>query len=213
MSGDGAGPDRDRGAGRRRDDHPGGEPPAARDPERDTSRQEVGAPDSEGRPPGPAGRPQPAGRVPQRLPRRGAVPWEAQLFARMAAFGIVVGAGYWFLTYETAGSVLLFTFGVASAVAGIAIFAGSVRARRHGAADGRAIAAAAESELEPVPGPNYAPFLLATGLGLVALGTVLGPWLMIAGLLVVLAAAWSWLGAAMDETDDARGLMRSRPED
>ena len=50
------------------------------------------------------------------------------------------------------------------------------------------------------------------GLGLVALGGVLGPWLLIAGLLVVVAAAWGWLGAAMHETDDARGIARPDPD-
>jgi len=183
------------------------------DARRDTSRQEVGAPDRGGRPPGPRGAPQPAGRVPQRLPDRGSIPWEAQLFLRTAAFGLVVGAVYWFLTYETAGSVLLFTFGVASAIAAIAIFAGSRRARRHGAETGAAVAAAAQDDVEPVPRPNANPLLLAMGLGLVLLGTVLGPWLLIAGLLVVVAAAWGWLNSAMDETDDARGVPRSELPD
>src|SRR5437868_10780580 len=50
---------------------------------------------------------------------------EARLFGRMAIFGIGVGALYWFLTYEPAGSVILTTFGVASGIAAIAIFVGS----------------------------------------------------------------------------------------
>ena len=153
------------------------------------------------------------GRVPERLPRRGSVPWEAQLFARMAVFGLVVGVVYWFLTYETAGSVLLVTFGGASAIAAIAIFAGSVRARRHSSDADVATVAASAGDVEPVPQPNVTPLLLAVGLGLVLLGTVLGPWLLIAGLLVVVVAARSWLGAAMDETDDARGILRSRRPD
>jgi hypothetical protein len=128
-------------------------------------------------------------------------------------FGLVVGAVYWFLTYETAGSILLFTFGVASAIAAIAIFAGSRRARRHGAESGAPVAAATHSDVEPVPNPNANPLLLAIGLGLVLLGTVLGPWLLIAGLLVVVAAAWGWLHSAMDETDEARGIPRSQPPD
>ena len=179
-----------------------------RDPERDTSRHEVAAPDRGDRSPGAPAVPRPAGRVPQRLPSRGSVPWEAQLFARMAAFGIVVGVAYWFLTYETAGSVLLFTFGFASGIAALAIFAGSLRARRHGTGE-RAVAAAPASDVEPVPRPTFGPLLLAVGLGLVVLGTVLGPWLLIAGLLVVISATKGWLGAAMDETDEARGILRS----
>ena len=67
--------------------------------------------------------------------------------------------------------------------------------------------------MEPFPHPSANPLLLAIGLGLVLLGTVLGPWLLIAGLLVVIAAAWGWLHTAMDETDDARGIPRSEPPD
>jgi len=59
---------------------------------------------------------------------------EVTLFARMASFGLIVGAVYWFLTYEVAGTVLLSTFGFASAIAAIAVFVGSRRLRRAGTA-------------------------------------------------------------------------------
>ena len=155
------------------------------------------------------------GRGLQRLAGRGSVPWEAQLFARMAVFGVGLGVAYWFLTYETAGSVLLTTFGGASGITAVAIVVGWLRARRSGGqTDGGARAVGGSSkDNEPVPRPNATPLVLAVGLGLVLLGTVLGPWLLIAGLLVVVAAARSWLGAAMDETDEARGIVRSRGPD
>ena len=167
--------------------------------------------DRDGRVPDPAGDP----RGLQRPAGRGSVPWEAQLFARMAVFGVGLGVVYWFLTYETAGSVLLTTFGGASGIAAAAIVAGWLRAgRRAGQTDAAEGAVGGSSkDVEPVPRPNATPLLLAVGLGLVVLGTVLGPWLLIAGLLVVVAAARSWLGAAMDETDEARGIVRSRGPD
>lgn len=137
---------------------------------------------------------------------------EARLFGRMAAFGIVVGIAYWFLTYETAGSVMLTTFGIASGIAALAIFLGSRgrRGRTPPAADGPIGATHAGVE-EPVPRPGWAPIGLAIGLGGVALAGPFGPWLAIAGLVLALRSAKVWLDQAMRETDEARGLRR--PED
>ena len=42
---------------------------------------------------------------------------EVLFFARIAAFGLIVGAVYWFVAYEPAGTVMLLGFGVASSVA------------------------------------------------------------------------------------------------
>jgi hypothetical protein len=122
----------------------------------------------------------------------------------MAAFGLVVGAVYWFLTYETAGSVLLFTFGIASGVAGVAIFLGS-RRRPSDDEQARAAVAATTVSVEPVPQPGWAPLLVAVGLGAVALGGALGPWLMIAGLLLTVRSAWGWLHAAVEEARPSMG--------
>ena len=170
---------------------------------RDTDRNEVGAPDDGARAPAPSGTEQDRGRVPQDPPRS-RVPYEAQVFGRMAAFGLVVGAVYWFLTYETAGSVLLFTFGIASTLAAIAIFLGS-RGRPSVEEQARAAATAATVSMEPVPEPGWAPLLLALGLGAVALGGALGPWLTIAGLLLTVRAAWGWLHAAVEEARPSMG--------
>jgi hypothetical protein len=127
----------------------------------------------------------------------------------MATFGLVVGAIYWFLTYEVAGTVLLTTFGFASGLAGVAVFIGTRRLGRGTAADkteGGEVAVA-DAATEPVPRPGWAPLGIAVGLGGVALGAAFGPWLAIAGALLAIRSAKGWLDAAVRETDAARGRV------
>jgi hypothetical protein len=135
---------------------------------------------------------------------------EAKLFGRMAMFGIGVGAAYWFLTYEPAGSMMLTTFGVASGIAAVAIFVGSRRQPKvdRPAADGP-VGVTLDGPAEPVPEPGWAPLGIAIGLGGVALAGPFGPWLAIAGLFLAVRSAKTWLDAAVRETDAARG--RERP--
>jgi hypothetical protein len=140
---------------------------------------------------------------------------EVTLFARMATFGIVVGAVYWFLTYEVAGTVLLSAFGLASALAAIAVYVGGRFAGRgRAAAPTEGAAAHSTADAEPVPRPGWAPLGIALGLGAVALGAAFGPWLAIAGALVAIRSAKSWLDAAVEETDETRGIaLRARQDE
>lgn len=137
---------------------------------------------------------------------------EAKLFARMAIFGLVVGVAYWFLTYETAGSVMLTTFGFASGIAAVAIWAGSRSARRARRPTEDA-AAGKGPEGDAVPRPGWAPLGIALGLGGVALAGPFGPWLAIAGLFLAIRSAKTWLDATMRETDDARGFGSHHRDD
>lgn len=187
-------------------------PRSAADATRRTDVNEVGAPDRGPRPPGPPADGQARGQVPQDPPPD-RVPYEAQVFGRMSVFGLGIGAVYWFLTYETAGSVLLFTFGIASGVAAVAIFVGGRGTKGRAAAVSQAAAAGRGVDREPVPAPGWAPVLIAIGLGGLGMGLALGPWLSIAGILFALAAAGRWLSSAMTETDDARGVPRRVPEE
>ena len=134
---------------------------------------------------------------------------DVQLFGRMAAFGVVVGAVYWFLTYEVAGTVLLSAFGVASGVAAIAVFAGTRAARRREASPKDHVEWPDPEDDEPLPRPGWAPLGIALGLGAVALGAAFGPWLAIAGAFVAVRSAKSWLDAAVEETDAARRSPRT----
>jgi hypothetical protein len=127
---------------------------------------------------------------------------EVTLFAGMATFGIVVGSAYWFLTYETGGTILLSAFGMASALAAIAVFVGGRFAGRRSRA--RGATGHSPAEAEPAPRPGWAPLGIALGLGGVALGAAFGPWLAIAGALVAVRSAKSWLDTAVEETDEAR---------
>ena len=120
---------------------------------------------------------------------------EVALFARMAAFGLIVGVGYWLLTGETAGTVMLVAFGVASLVAAVAVSVGLRGAARASGSAGR-MQGGAPAEIEPgPPAPGWAPLLVAIGLGGVALGLAFGPWLSIAGALVAARSAKAWLDA------------------
>jgi hypothetical protein len=136
---------------------------------------------------------------------------EVKLFARMAIFGLAVGAAYWLLTGERAGTVLLIAFGIAAALAAVALFAGSRQGRkRPGAvvAEGAAAAAAAGADgahAEPIPEPGWAPLGVAIGIGGLALGAAYGPWLAIGGLLLAIVGGWNWLSAAMREADSVAG--------
>jgi hypothetical protein len=145
---------------------------------------------------------------------------EVRLFARMSAFGLIVGAGYWFLTYEAAGTVLLLAFGLAAGIAAVAVYVGARAARRRAAASAGGAnrpaqrrAAAGEVLVEPVPRPGWTPVGLAIGLGAVALGGAFGPFPAVGGIVIAIVSAWAWLGSAMRETDEARERETVRPDD
>ena len=126
---------------------------------------------------------------------------EVRLFGRMATFGLVVGVGYWLLTGERAGTVLLVAFGAASSLAAVALFVGARSSRRTKRAEGAGEPGADEA----VPEPGWSPLVIAAGIGGLALGGAFGPWLTIAGLLVAILGGWAWLSAAMREFDAAEG--------
>ncbi|HEY8439051.1 MAG TPA: cytochrome c oxidase subunit 4 [Candidatus Limnocylindrales bacterium] len=183
-----------------------------RDPAREAPDPAREAPDAPDPTPGPKADPQLGG--PDET--NGRFTAETKLFARMAIFGLAVGVAYWFLTYETAGSVMLTTFGFASGIAAVAIWAGSraTRGARDRTGDAAASAvAAATVETDVVPRPGWAPLGIAVGLGGVALAGPFGPWLAIAGLFLTIRSAKTWLDATMRETDDARGFDSHHQDD
>jgi hypothetical protein len=124
---------------------------------------------------------------------------EAVLFGRLAIFGVVVGVAYWFLTYETAGTILLIGFGVASAVASISLWTKPPRSAVEAALpDGEVPAGWAD---ERIPAPAFAPLIVGAGVAITVLGLALGPLILPVGVVVALIGARFWLEAAMREAD------------
>ncbi len=126
---------------------------------------------------------------------------EVRLLASMAVFGLLVGVAYWFLTYETAGTLLLVGFGLASGTGAAVILE-----RRH------ARVGTPREGTTRFPGPGWAPFVVALGLGGLVLGAVFGPWLAIGGVLVAVAGGWIWLSTAMAEADLVERFARATIE-
>jgi hypothetical protein len=126
---------------------------------------------------------------------------EIAVFARSAVYFGVIGAVYWFLTYEVAGSMLLVGSALASAFVAIVLRLG-LRGQQTVAADA--------SEVRPdgpfgdesgvLPAPTAAPLGVAFGLALVVLGLVFTGALVLAGAILVLLASREWLRAAMSES-------------
>jgi hypothetical protein len=155
-------------------------------------------------------------------------PQETRFFLFLGVFGIGLGAIYWFLTYEVAGTVLLAGFGLGTGLLGIGLLrarprrvavAAAVGARESAAdRDTSATAQATRGEaadlpgggaagidtpfdtpLGRLPGETLAPLALGLGIALAITAVVFGPWLLVAGLLPMAWGAWTWLSAARDE--------------
>src|SRR6476469_3145311 len=124
---------------------------------------------------------------------------EAVLFGRLAIFGLVVGVAYWFLTYETAGTVLLIGSGVASTVASISLWSSPPRsALQAGLQDGEVPAGWNE---ERIPAPAFAPLIVGAGVAITGLGLALGPLILPVGVVVGVIGARYWLEAAIAEAE------------
>jgi hypothetical protein len=124
---------------------------------------------------------------------------EAILFGRLAIFGIVVGAAYWFLTYETAGTTLLIGFGVASTVASISLWTKPPRSALVASVPhGETPAGWADQR---IPAPAFAPLIVGAGVAIAALGLALSPLILPVGVVVALIGGRYWLEAAIHEGD------------
>jgi hypothetical protein len=124
---------------------------------------------------------------------------EIVVFARSAVYFGAIGAIYWFLTYEVAGSVLLAGSALASAFVAIVLRLG-VRGEAQSAEE---TATGPDGpfgdESGRLPAPTAAPLGVGFGLALVVLGLVFTGALALAGSILVLLASRAWLRAAMAE--------------
>jgi uncharacterized membrane protein YfcA len=157
---------------------------------------------------------------------RGLVRWltaanqaqETRVFLLMAVFGAAIGVLYWFVSYETAGTVLLISFGLATAViAGRLAVDPKSREVRRGAARRRAepeqplpeedVAGGGTGGIDRpfldeagrIPEDSIAPFAVGIGAAIASTGLIFGLAPVVAGLLPFLWGAWTWLRGAGDE--------------
>ena len=144
-------------------------------------------------------------------------PQEVRFFLFLAAFAIGIGAIYWFVAYEVAGTLLLLGFGLATGLLGVRLHAdpGAATVRRLAgrgpaepipaidtAAPGRAgVERPFLDETGRFPGGTLAPLAVGGGLSLIAVGAVFGIAPVAVGLLPLAWGAWAWLAGANAELD------------
>ena len=138
---------------------------------------------------------------------------DAALLLRVAVFGLVAGAVYWFVSYEPLGTVALLLLGVGPGFAGLFIMW-----HRRGADDGdrslpellRRFAGAPPQDapgpkslesrdVAVLPLPSIWPFAASFGLAMAGSGLIFGLWLVILGLGVALYSGWGWIAAIVRE--------------
>src|SRR5262245_38072214 len=126
-------------------------------------------------------------------------PTETRFFAFLGIFGLVLAVIYWFVSYEVAGTVLLFGFGLACTVGAVRLLV----VRR--TLTGRRVAATADEpgpdrpfldEHGRLPGDTLAPLSVGLGVALSITAVVFGPWLLVAGLVPLGWGAWEWFRGA-----------------
>jgi hypothetical protein len=144
-------------------------------------------------------------------------PQEVRLFLLLAVFGLAVGVIYWFVSYESAGTVLLLGFGAATGLIGLRLAVDPasrvVRERaRVTAADtiprGEGTGAGTGGVDRPfldesgrLPDETIAPFAVGLGVAVAATGLIFGLAPVAVGLLPFAWGAWAWLSGARSELD------------
>jgi hypothetical protein len=118
-------------------------------------------------------------------------PEETRFFLFLSAFALIIGAIYWFVSYEPAGSVLLLAFGAATGVMSVVLH----RTGRRG------VDRPFLDETGRLPSETPAPLAVGAGLALMALAFIFGPAPLLVGLLPFGWGAWTWLGRARAELD------------
>jgi hypothetical protein len=118
-------------------------------------------------------------------------PEETRFFLFLSAFALVIGAIYWFVSYEPAGSVLLLGFGAATGLMGVVLH----RTGRRG------VDRPFLDETGRFPSETPAPLAVGAGLALMALAFIFGPAPLLVGLLPFAWGAWTWLSRARAELD------------
>jgi Cytochrome c oxidase subunit IV len=119
-------------------------------------------------------------------------PAEARFFLFLGAFGLVLAAIYWAVSYELAGTILLGGFGLGAGLLG-------VRLRIERQPGDTEDPSPFRDDPGRLPGETLAPLALALGVALALTAVVFGVWLLVAGLVPIAWGAWTWLRGARDE--------------
>jgi hypothetical protein len=129
------------------------------------------------------------------------MPEEIAVFVRSAVYFGAIGAAYWVLTYEVAGSMLLAGSALASAFVAIVLRLG-LRGEHPASADATQIGPDGPfgDESGRLPASTAAPLGVAFGVALVVLGLVFTGALVLAGAILILLASREWLRSAMSES-------------
>ncbi len=131
---------------------------------------------------------------------------EVRYFGRMSVYALLVGAAYWFLSYEAAGTVLLIGFGLATG-AGFTLLRSSAR-RPPAEAGSTEPDGPFGDESGPLPTRSAAPLAVGLGVAVIGMAGAFGPWFVLAGAVPLLLGAADWLRAANREL-----ALRSRLDD
>jgi hypothetical protein len=122
------------------------------------------------------------------------MPEEAVFFGRSGLFGLALAGVYWFLSYEVAGTVLLFGFGLATAAAFLVLARSARRTPpRDGDEPGEEARAPFEDEGGLVPLRSFAPLWVGVGLAVMSLALGFGLWFVLAGIVPLALGAGAWL--------------------
>lgn len=125
---------------------------------------------------------------------------ERRFFLRTAAYALLIGVVYWFVSYEPAGTVMLVVLGLAAGAATV-LLAGLSRAARGGTRlsdlvtfeePGEAAPAPLQLAEQTFPVASLEPLMLALAAGAISGGMVFGAWLWLPGVLLLAATGWHW---------------------
>jgi hypothetical protein len=109
----------------------------------------------------------------------------------VAAFGLLVGSAYWFLSYEQAGTALLLFMGFAGIV--ITTYLLVKRQEVHLVEDdpSATFEDAADEEIGHFSGGSVWPIVMSIGVAVIVLGFIFGRWMIATGVLLFL---WATVG-------------------
>jgi hypothetical protein len=131
-------------------------------------------------------------------------PPETRFFLLIFGWAGALGAIYWFVSHEVAGTALLAGLALASGLISIWLIRARRRAKRRASAAAGVTTGVERPFLDEsgrLPDPTLAPFAVGLGIALAVLGPVFGVAPVAVGVVSFLWGASMWLAAARDEFD------------